>query len=101
MPLSSDVGSNSFIVSVTDPGALSGSATLNLTVTPASPIVAALALQGTNALLNWTGGIAPYQVQMTTNLSSPTWQPLGLPTNSASLLVPASDTAAFYRILGQ
>jgi hypothetical protein len=101
MPLSSDVGSNSFIVSVTDPGALSGSATLNLTVTAASPIVAALALQGTNALLNWTGGIAPYQVQMTTNLSSPTWQPLGPPTNSASLLVPASDTAAFYRILGQ
>jgi hypothetical protein len=101
MPLSNDVGTNSFIVSVTDPGALSGSATLNLIVTPAPPIVAALALQSTNALLSWTGGIAPYQVQMTTNLSSLTWQPFGPPTNATSLLVPASDPAGFYRILGQ
>ncbi len=52
-------------------------------------------------LLCWTGGIAPYTVQTTTTPTSPAWQPLGPPTNSTSLLVPASNTAAFYRILGQ
>jgi len=100
-PLSSDVGANSFLVSVTDPGGLSSSATLNIAVTPAPFIIAGISLQDTNLLLNWTGGIAPYTVQTTTTLTSPAWQPLGPPTNSTSLLVPASNTAAFYRILGQ
>ena len=100
-PLSGDVGANSFLVSVTDPGGLSATATLNIAVTPAPPIIAAVSQHDTNLLLNWTGGIAPYTVQMTTTLGSPDWQPLGPPTNSTSLLFPASNTAAFYRILGQ
>jgi hypothetical protein len=101
MPLFSNVGANSFIVSATDPGGLSGSATLNITVMPAPPILVAVSLQDTNLLLNWNGGIAPYQVQMTTTLVGPAWQPVGAPTNGASLLLPASNAAAFYRIRGQ
>jgi hypothetical protein len=100
-PLSSDVGANSFRVSVTDPGGLSSTATLNIAVTPARSIMAGISQQDTNLLLNWTGGIAPYMVQTTTTLTSPAWQPPGSPTNATSLLFPASNTAAFYRILGQ
>ena len=35
-----------------------------------SPICAMLSLEGTNALLTWTGGSAPYRVQYSTNLSA-------------------------------
>jgi hypothetical protein len=100
-PFSSDVGTNSFVVRATDPGGLSGSATLNITVTPAPPIMAAVSLQDTNLLLDWTGGIAPYQVQMATNLISPDWQAVGAPASATSLLLPATNAAAFYRIVGQ
>ncbi len=100
-PFSSDVGDNSFLVSATDPGGLSSTATLNIAVTPAPPIIATVALQGTNLLLNWSGGIAPYQVLMTTTLDPPAWQPLGPPSNAASLLFPATNPAAIYRVLGQ
>jgi hypothetical protein len=100
-PFSGDAGLNSFVVRATDPGGLSGSATLNITVTPAPSITTAVSLQGTNLLLNWAGGIAPYQLQMTTNLASPDWQPVGYPANSTSLLVLATNDAAFYRIVGQ
>jgi hypothetical protein len=100
-PLSSDVGANSFAVSATDPGGLSGNATLNMTVTPAPPIIATISLQDTNVSLNWTGGIPPYQVQMTTNLPALAWQPVGAPTNAIGLLIPAGDAAGFYRVLGQ
>ena len=101
IPLSGNVGANSFVVRATDPAGLSASATLNISVTAAPPIVAALAPQGTNLLLNWSGGIAPYQVQMATNLGNPAWQLVSPPTNVTSLIFPISNSAAFYRILGQ
>ena len=63
--------------------------------------MAAVSLQDTNLLLTWAGGIAPYTVQMTPTLPGPPWQTVGGPTNATSLLVPATNTAAFYRILGQ
>jgi hypothetical protein len=50
--------------------------------------------------LNWSGGVGPYQVQMSTNLSNPNWQNLGSTSNS-SLTVTPSNNAAFYRIVGQ
>jgi hypothetical protein len=100
-PFSSNVGPNSFLVSVTDPGALSASATLNIAVSPAPPITAAVSQQDTNLLLTWAGGIAPYTVQMTPTLPGASWQTLGGPTSTTSLLVPATNAAAFYRILGQ
>ena len=100
-PLSANVGVNGFVVSATDPGGLTGTATMNLTVLGAAPIVASGGLQGGNLLLSWAGGIAPYQVQVATNPSAPVWLSLGPPVSNNSLLVPRSNPAAFYRISGQ
>jgi predicted alpha-1,6-mannanase (GH76 family) len=99
--LSTNVGTNSFVVSVTDPSGLSNTATMNLTVLAAAPIVTSTAWQGNNLKLNWAGGITPYQVQVTTNLINPTWQNLGSTINSNSLLVSPTNGAVFYRIYGQ
>lgn len=100
-PLSGNVGINSFVVSATDPGGLSNNATLNITVTAAPPLVSALAFQGGNLQLNWTGGIAPYQVQATPDLSNPDWQNVNAATSGNSLTLTPTNTAMFYRITGQ
>jgi hypothetical protein len=101
-PVSSDAGSSTFVLSATDPGGLSASATLNITVSPAPPLTSAIVFQGSSLLLSWSGGIAPcYQVQTATNLAAPDWQPVGTATSTTNLLVSPTNTAAFYRILGQ
>jgi Concanavalin A-like lectin/glucanases superfamily/Putative Ig domain len=100
-PYSSDVGINSFIVRAADPGGLSSSATLNINVTPGPPIIVSASLQGPNLFLSWAGGIAPYQVQVATNLTDPAWQPVGPPASVTNMLIPATNAAAFYRIGGQ
>jgi hypothetical protein len=99
-PLSADVGTNSFTVRVTDPSGLFSTATMSLAVLPAPPIISSAVLQGNSLLLNWTGGIAPYQVQLTTNLLSPSWQDLGAPVSANSVLVSPTNGAAFYRVYG-
>jgi uncharacterized repeat protein (TIGR03803 family) len=57
--------------------------------------------QGSNVMLTWTGGAAPYQVKVTTDLSSGIWQNLGLPTNSTNLVLSPSNVSAYYQIQGQ
>jgi hypothetical protein len=100
-PLSSQVGTNSFQVRVIDSGSLSNSATLNILVLPGPPITATIEPQGANLLLSWTGGIPPYQVQVATNLPPLSWQNFGSPNGSTSLLLTPTNSAAFYRIVGQ
>ena len=100
-PLSANVGPNSFVLSVTDSGSLSNTATLNFNVLPAPPIMSAIGLQGTNYVLSWTGGIAPYQVQLTTNISPTFWINIGAPTNGNSVIVAPTNSSSFYRIIGQ
>jgi Pro-kumamolisin, activation domain/Bacterial Ig domain len=100
-PLSGDAGGDSFVVSVTDPGGLSSSAAMTINVTAAPPIVSAISFQGGNLWLSWTGGIAPYQVQLTTNLAAPTWENVGGPVSSNSLPLTPTNAATFYRIYGQ
>lgn len=102
-PLSADAGTNTFVVSVTDPGALSDSATMNIVVQQAaSPIVASLTPQPDQSLLlTWTGGVSPYQVQQATNLDNPVWQNFGGPTSGNNLSLMPTNAAAFYRIVGQ
>lgn len=100
-PLSGDVGLNSFAVRASDPGGLFGNATMSLTVSAAPPIVASVLLVETNLFLSWAGGIAPYQIQTSTNLANPAWQNLFGPISTNSLTLSASNPAAFYRILGQ
>jgi hypothetical protein len=101
-PFSADVGTNSFLVNARDPSSLSSSATMNINVIAAPSITAAVTLQDmTNLVLSWSGGIAPYQVQIATNLTAPTWQSLGAPVAGNTLTLSPSNDAAFYRIMGQ
>jgi hypothetical protein len=97
-PLASDAGNNSFVVRASDPAGLSASATMNLTVI--APIYVAVSAQGPDVWLTWTGGVPPYQVQVTTNVASPEWTGLGGPVAGNSLLLPVTNRAAFYRIVG-
>jgi hypothetical protein len=101
-PLSADVGANSLIVSVTDSGGLSNTATMNLTVAPAPAIVSTAFADPTNGFtLTWSGGIAPFQLQMSTNLAAPNWIDAGDGITSNSVSPFPSNPAAFYRIMGQ
>jgi hypothetical protein len=95
------VGTNSFVLTVADPGGLSGSATMTVVVTAAPAIVPVMTVQGTNLVLNWSGGVGPFQVQMNTNLASPDWQTVITNLSSPTLQVPFTNSAAFYRIVGQ
>ena len=61
-PLSGNVGENSFLVSVTDSGGLSNTATLTLSVTAPPSIVSAISPGANGLQLSWAGGIAPYQL---------------------------------------
>ena len=94
-------GTMTFVVSVTDPGGLSDTATLNIVVTAAPPIVSTISLQGGSVLLNWSGGVAPYQVQSAPNLANPDWQNVGGAINGTTLSVAPTNSATFYRIVGQ
>ncbi|MGC3960738.1 MAG: putative Ig domain-containing protein [Verrucomicrobiota bacterium] len=100
-PVSADTGTNSFVVRAADPAGLFTTATLNLPVTAAAPITMTVSLAGPELLLNWSGGIAPYEVLMTTNLDNPIWETLGSPISGTSLTVSPTNAAAFYRILGR
>ena len=54
--------------------AFGGNTTFNDTLTVIqSPIRATLTLQGTEAILNWTGGGPPYRVQRATDLAAGDW----------------------------
>jgi hypothetical protein len=100
-PLSPDAGTNVFTVRVADPGGLFNTATVNVVILPAPPIVISSVLQGDNLLLNWTGGIAPYQVRLSTNLLSPVWQDLEAPVSVNSSSASSANGSAFYRIYGR
>jgi hypothetical protein len=74
---------------------------MRIAVVPA-PLLASLSVsQGTNLVLNWSGGQPPYSVQMATDLATPAWQTIAGPMTNTTLLVTPSNAAAFYRIQGQ
>jgi hypothetical protein len=86
---------------VTDPGGLSNTATLYLTVLPAAPIVSSF-LNSTNGLwLIWSGGIAPFQLQMCTDLAASNWSNVGSPISSNTFNLLPTNPATFYRLVGQ
>ncbi len=100
-PAVSDVGPNSFTVSLADTNGWSSTATMTIMVAPA-PLLASLSFsQGTNMILSWTGGQPPYQVQMASDLGNPVWQTLTGPMTNSTLLLTSSNAAAFYRIQSQ
>lgn len=99
-PLSTDVGTNQFLVSVSDPAGLSTTATMNLPVTAAPALVATAAAQGGSLSLNWSGGIAPYQLQQATNLVDPIWENIGPPSSADGVVIPMTNGTAWYRVMG-
>jgi hypothetical protein len=99
-PLSPDAGTSTFIVSVTDPGTLSNTATMSIPVEAAPAIVASLAAQPGQLLLSWAGGISPYQVQQATDLGNPVWQNISGSISTNSLALTPTNAAAFYRVAG-
>jgi hypothetical protein len=64
------------------------------------PLQASLAPAPTGALLNWTGGGPPYQIQWTANLATDPWTVL-LTNAVPPLPVPVAGPAGFYRVVGQ
>ncbi len=100
MPLSTNGGINSFVISATDLAGLSTNATMHVNVT-AVPIVATMTKLGGNLLLGWSGGVPLYQVQTKTNLLNADWQNLGSPTSGTNLILSPGGTGVFYRIQGQ
>jgi hypothetical protein len=52
-------------------------------------------------LLNWSGGIVPYQAQISTNLAGANWVNVGGLISSNTLIIVPTNPAAFYRIVGQ
>lgn len=78
-----------------------GNTTFNDTLTVVcSPVQATLALQGTAALLNWTGGGPPYRIQRATNLIAAGWTDV-LSDATPPVILPATGSSGFYRIVGQ
>ncbi len=56
--------------------------------------------QGTNISLTWTGGAAPYTIQSSPDLSTTNWTTLVSLTNN-TIALPATNPAAFFRVLSQ
>ena len=98
-PAVGDIGVNVFTVSLADTNGWSSTATMSISVVPGLSI--SLSAQGSNTILNWSGGQAPYWVQMASDLASPAWQTIAGPMTNTTLLVTPSNAAAFYRIQGQ
>jgi uncharacterized repeat protein (TIGR03803 family) len=100
-PAISDIGTNTFIVSLFDNYGWSCAATMYVSVVPSPWITAAIVHQGGNWWLTWSGRTPPYQVQTAADLSNPVWVNIGGPvyTNSMPLLM--LNGAAYYRIQGQ
>lgn len=61
-----------------------------------------LVRDGSEVLLNWTGGQGPYQVQQTATLGDPgSWQNVGEPVTANSLRIPLGTGNVFLRVRGQ
>ena len=81
--------------------AFGGNTTFNHTLTVLySPIRVTLALQGPDAVLNWTRGVGPYSVQRASDLGLGHW--IDFATSAAPpLMLPLEGKAGFYCVLGQ
>jgi hypothetical protein len=103
-PASTDIGTNLFVVSVTNSFNLSSNATMFVSVVApqiTSSITLQISIVGDQISLNWSGGNPPFQVQSATDLGTLSWANIGSPTTNNSLTLPPTNGAAFYRVQGQ
>ncbi len=96
---SSDAGKYDVLVSNSGGSATSRSATL--TVNPGDPIRLDGTSQADTLILRWSGGLGPYQVQRTTNLTDGIWENEGPATTNQSLSLMRTNARSFYRVLGR
>jgi hypothetical protein len=98
-PGTGDVGTNTFNVSVTDSGGLTANAVMHIPVMPAPTGPSLQVSRQTGVLiLSWTGGTPPFQPQISTNLTSGTWQNLGGLVTNYTLTVNPGARAAVFRV---
>ena len=100
-PLSANAGTNVFVIKVADGTGLWSNASFMVNVTAAPTIVLNIAPRGSNVMLNWSGGVAPYQVLTSSGLEPSAWQSVGSPTMTNNVTIVPSHAAAFYKIQGQ
>jgi hypothetical protein len=81
--------------------AFGGNTTFNDTFAMvALPVRATLALEGSGATLNWSGGVPPYRVQRATDLTLGDWVDV-LTDAVPPITLTLEGPAEFYRIVGQ
>jgi hypothetical protein len=73
-----------------DAAAYTATSGINLSIAPA----------GTNVILSWTGGTAPFVVQETGTLPAGSWSTV-VTTNAQSVSLPMTNSTEFFRIQGQ
>jgi uncharacterized repeat protein (TIGR03803 family) len=95
-PAVSDIGTNTFSVSLDDINGWASTATMSIIVVPLPSI--SISTQGTNIMLVWSGGQPPYSVQIVNDLTSPAWQTIAGPMTNTTLIVTPSNSPTFYRI---
>jgi hypothetical protein len=68
--------------------------------TVAQGISVTISRNGSDVLLNWSGGSAPFVIERAAALTPAVWQPLLTNTQSSATL-PPSDPTGFYRVRAQ
>jgi predicted esterase len=83
--------------------AYGGNTTFNDTLSVfQAPLRATLVLQGTNTILDWTGGGPPYRIQRASDLAAEDWTDvLANIMPPVALPLPLAGKAGFYRLVGQ
>ncbi len=100
VPPYSSIGTNVFVVGLSDSSGWSSQATMYVAVVNSPWITAAILRQAGKVLLTWSGGQGPYQVQTAGTLRNPAWVNVGGPVGTNGLLLTPSNNAAFYRVVG-
>jgi hypothetical protein len=67
--------------------------------TVSNSISLSASVSGTNLLLSWSGGLAPYTVQQADALSLPAWNDL-FATSGQNATIPITNAGAFFRVQG-
>ncbi len=100
-PAISDIGTNAFVVNLSDTNGWSVSAQMYIPVVPTPWINVSLNPQGGTLWLNWSGRTPPYQVQMTTNPITPAWTTITGPLYTNRMAITPTTGSAYYRVMGQ
>jgi hypothetical protein len=80
--------------------AIGGSTTFNDTVSVVmAPIRVTLALEGADAILNWTGGCGPFEVQNATDLAAGDWKTI-LTNAVPPVTLHVEGQTQFFRVIG-